>query len=100
MGIGKVGGSNPPISTKIAMFFVYVLQSERSGRYYIGSTKDVTIRLAEHNAGKTPSTKGYRPWKLLYTEVYDTLSGARQRERQIKTWKNPGYMVKALGLNN
>ena len=71
------------------MFFMYILQSELTGQYYIGSTKDVLVRLAQHNAGKTASTKGHRPWKLVYTESYETLPEARQRERQVKAWKNP-----------
>ena len=82
------------------MFFVYILQSELNGQYYIGSTKDVFMRLVQHNAGKNPSTKSYRPWKLIYTEAYSTLREARQRERQVKAWKNPRYMAKTLGLSS
>ena len=82
------------------MFFIYVLQSEQTGQYYIGSAKDVSLRLAQHNAGRTPSTKSYRPWKLIYTEAYDTLSKARQRERKVKSWKNPGYMARTLGFGS
>ncbi len=78
---------------------MYIMQSEQTGQYYIGSTKDVATRLAEHNAGKTPSTKSHRPWKVLYTEAYCTLSEARQKERKVKAWKNPNYMIKTLGLN-
>ncbi|MBI4334555.1 MAG: GIY-YIG nuclease family protein [Chloroflexi bacterium] len=55
------------------------MQSEPTGRYCIGSTDDAAARLAEHNAGQSPSTKGYRPWKLVYAECYSTLSEARQR---------------------
>ncbi|MBN1644269.1 MAG: GIY-YIG nuclease family protein [Dehalococcoidales bacterium] len=80
------------------MFFVYVLQSIPTGRYYIGSAQDVEMRLAQHNAGKTPSTRYYRPWKVVYTEVFDTLSEARQRESYIKAWKSRDYMAKMLGL--
>ncbi|MBM3155147.1 MAG: GIY-YIG nuclease family protein [Chloroflexi bacterium] len=82
------------------MFFLCILQSEQADQYYIGSTKDVSTRLAEHNAGKTPSTKRYRPWRVIHTEAYCTLSEARQRERQIKSWKSPAYMIKTLGLSS
>jgi putative endonuclease len=82
------------------MFFMYVLQSEQTGQYYIGSTKDVSLQLAQHNAGRTPSTKGYCPWKVIYTEAYDTLREARQRERKVKSWKNPGYMARTLGFGS
>lgn len=82
------------------MFFMYILQSELTRKYYIGSTNDLSKRLVQHNAGRTPSTKNYRPWKLLYSEPFETLSEARRRERQVKAWKNPSYMIKTLGLDS
>jgi putative endonuclease len=81
------------------MGYVYILQSELTGRFYIGSTVDVSTRLHRHNAGHHLSTKAYRPWKLVHTEYFDTLPEARRRERQIKAWKNTAYMVKTLGLS-
>ncbi|MDO8729172.1 MAG: GIY-YIG nuclease family protein [bacterium] len=70
------------------MFYVYILQSNRNGSYYIGCTDDITRRLSEHNMGKVKSTKAYKPWLLQYTEKYNTLSEARKREKQIKHWKS------------
>ncbi|MBI2871577.1 MAG: GIY-YIG nuclease family protein [Chloroflexi bacterium] len=74
------------------------MRSEQSGRYYVGSTKDIAQRLAQHNAGMMKATRQSRPWRLVYIEPSDTLSAARRREAQIKSWKSPGYMRKALGL--
>ncbi len=97
--IAKVGGSNPPISTKIlCMGYVYILHSIPTGRFYIGSTIDISVRIYRHNAGHHPSTKPYRPWILVFSESFNTLVEARKRERQIKAWKNPSYMVKTLGI--
>ena len=81
------------------MYYVYILQSVSEGKYYIGSTRDVAQRITRHNARMVPSTKRYCPWKLIYTEVFNTPSEARKREREIKAWKNPAYMVKTLGLS-
>jgi putative endonuclease len=81
------------------MYYVYILHSIAEGKYYIGSTKNVTRRIARHNARMVPSTKRYCPWKLIYSEVFNTLPEARSREREIKAWKNPTYMVKTLGLS-
>ncbi len=78
--------------------FVYVLRSQPTGRYYVGTTNDLHRRLAQHNAGGTASTKAYRPWVLAHWEAFDDIPTARRREQQIKAWKNPAYMVKALGL--
>ena len=47
-------------------YFVYILESEKDGRLYKGQTVDINTRVKEHNSGKTKSTKGYKPWKLVY----------------------------------
>jgi putative endonuclease len=80
------------------MFYVYILQSEITGKYYIGSTKNVSQRLARHNAKMVLSTKHYCPWQLIHTELFGTLSHVRRRELEIKSWKNPAYMANKLGL--
>jgi putative endonuclease len=80
------------------MYYMYILWSEKSNKYYIGSTKDVAVRLAQQNAGKSASTRNYLPWKLVYTESFNTIGEARQREQQIKSWKNPKYMEKILNI--
>ena len=77
------------------MGIVYILQSESSGRFYVGSTDDLKRRLSEHSRGHTPSTRGRGPWKLLYTETFATLSESRRRELEIKRWKS-AKMIKAL----
>ncbi|MCH8108854.1 MAG: GIY-YIG nuclease family protein [Chloroflexi bacterium] len=70
------------------MYKVYILQSERNGRYYIGFTKDIESRLDLHNRGKVKSTRYIRPLKIVYTEDYDTATEARQREHYLKTLKS------------
>ena len=47
------------------MYFVFVLQSEATGRHYVGHTSDLTQRLSQHNNGITKSTKNRGPWKLV-----------------------------------
>jgi len=74
---------------------LYILQSETSCRFYVGSTDDLDRRLSEHLRGHTPSTRGRGPWKLVYTEEFATLIDARQRESEIKRWKS-AKLIKAL----
>ena len=66
------------------MFNVYVLQSNKDASLYIGMTTDIPKRLGEHNSGKTRSTKAKAPYKLVYSEMYQTKTEALKRERQIK----------------
>jgi len=46
---------------------------------------DPEMRLMQHNAGYVKSTKGYRPWKIIYTESFSTLVEARNREVYFKS---------------
>jgi len=71
------------------MFYVYFLQSQKGGQYYVGSTSQPVIdRPKDHNNGKNVSTRRYRPWKLLRVERYAALSEARKRELAIKRKKS------------
>ena len=47
------------------MFYVYAIRSAVTSRLYVGQTRDMTARLAAHNAGGVRSTKQDRPWRLL-----------------------------------
>ena len=71
---------------------VYVLRSERDGRFYVGFTNYLKRRLSEHNSGKTKSTKGYRPWKLILVEAYETRNKARSREKYLKSGSGKEYI--------
>ena len=73
-------------------YYVYILQSAKTGRYYIGYTGDVQKRLYRHNAGHSKSTKSYCPWDLKYVERYKTRSEAMIREREIKSKKSRKYI--------
>ncbi len=66
----------------------YILKSQSTGKFYIGSTLDLDQRLAEHHRGHSPYTRGRGPWTLAYSEHYATLPEARRRERKIKSWKS------------
>jgi len=74
---------------------LYILQSEISGKFYVGSTDDLDRRVSEHARGHTPSTRGRGPWRLVYKEEFATLLEARRRELEIKRWKS-SRMIRAL----
>ncbi len=78
------------------MYYVYILQSLKDRKYYIGYTKNLERRLQEHNRGKTRSVKGKGPFKILYTEAYTTQLQAIHRERQIKKYKSGAAFKKLL----
>lgn len=69
-------------------YFVYILKSKSSGRYYVGQTQDLNSRLEKHNKGSVQSTKPDTPWELKYHEEFQTRKESYKREQQIKDWKS------------
>jgi len=67
------------------MFHVYILESEITGRHYVGHTSDLAQRLGQHNNGITKSTKNRGPWKLILQEDFPTRADAMRSERFLKT---------------
>ncbi len=67
------------------MMYIYVICSQKDGRFYVGMTENVERRLKEHNQGKTKSTKGFRPWELFFFEEFETREIARNREKYLKS---------------
>lgn len=64
------------------MYYVYILKNQ-ANKLYIGSTNDLRRRLAEHQTGKSFSTRG-RIWVLVYYEAYQAELDASVRERRLK----------------
>jgi len=78
------------------MIFVYVLQSELDFGLYIGMTGNLRRRLEEHQRGESLSTKGRRPWKLIYYEAYLLESDAEGREMFLKSGSGRRFLDKQL----
>jgi len=62
------------------MFYVYILQSLKDGRTYVGYTEDLEKRLLEHNAGRSKSTRNRAPFKIIYSEEFLSQKEAKARE--------------------
>ena len=80
----------------MARVWVYILKSERNGRYYIGQSANLAQRLAAHNAGHIKSTKYLRPWILVYTERHQSATAARKREWYLKRLKSRRALEKLM----
>ena len=74
------------------MFIVYAIKSELDGRIYVGMTNDLARRIKEHESGKTRSTKGYRPWKLIYSQSVDHRDKARELEKKLKAGSGKEFL--------
>lgn len=69
------------------MYYVYILQSQKTKELYKGSAEDLRKRVVEHNAGKVTATKHATPWKLLYYEAFVSKTDARREELFLKSGK-------------
>jgi len=66
-------------------YFVYVLASE-TRELYIGVTKNLERRLAEHRSGYDPESYSLRhsTTRLVYFETTTDVSSAIRREKRLK----------------
>ena len=79
------------------LFQVYVLQNPE-GRFYIGLSENVTVRLEQHNRGVSKWTKSRGPWVLKWTSDRLTLTEARKLENLLKRQKGGRGFYRLTGL--
>ncbi len=78
------------------MVYVYILQSGADSGLYIGMTGNLRRRFEEHQSGESQSTKGRRPWKLIYYEAYLLEADAQGREIFLKSGGGRRFLDKQL----
>lgn len=78
------------------MEYVYILQSDKNGRYYIGSTNNLVRRLVEHNSGQTKSLKNLLPMRLVFSKGYEEVGKARKMELHLKKLKSRVIIEKVI----
>lgn len=61
---------------------------------YVGMTEDLDRRIAEHNSGKNKTTKPYKPFKLIYSEEFQTRMEARIKEKNLKSGSGKEFLKK------
>lgn len=74
------------------MFWLYILRNPETDRYYIGSTANLKLRVRQHIKGYTRTTRILKTYSLVYTEEYNTLEEARDREKKLKSYKSKKYL--------
>lgn len=65
--------------------YVYAIQSGKDGRIYVGLSMNTELRLRQHNHGKNPSTKPWRPWNIIYKKSFESRPEARKEEKRLKS---------------
>jgi len=78
------------------MWYVYLLLSKKTDKWYIGSTKDLRKRILTHNFGKNKFTKHNLPWKVIYYEASLAKEDVRARERYLKSGMGRRFLKNRL----
>jgi len=66
---------------------VYIMTNRPDGTLYVGVTSDIARRAWERRVGMAEGfTRKYGLKRLVYTERFDDIATAIQREKMIKHW--------------
>jgi len=66
--------------------YVYIFTNKRNGTLYTGVTSNLQKRVLEHKNNLVDGfTKKYNIHKLVYYEIGESMQGAIEREKQIKS---------------
>lgn len=78
------------------MFYTYILQSQKSNRWYTGSTSDLRKRFKQHNSNLSGYTRKRGPYKLIYYEACLNQDDAKAREAYLKSGMGKRYIKNRL----
>ncbi|OLB71816.1 MAG: excinuclease ABC subunit C [Alphaproteobacteria bacterium 13_2_20CM_2_64_7] len=79
------------------MKYVYLLQSiDFPDETYIGLTDDLRDRFSSHNAGHSPHTAKYKPWRLVTYVAFSDERKAVEFERYLKSASGRAFANKRL----
>ena len=73
--------------------YVYILQSQKDKKMYIGYTSNLERRLQEHANGLVPSTSWRRPLICIHYETYLSQKDALRREAGQSHLKQNGFIL-------
>jgi putative endonuclease len=79
------------------LYYTYLLRSEsHPTETYIGSTSDLRKRLSAHNSGKSPHTRKFTPWRLLFYAAFPNKPLAEKFERYLKSGSGRAFTTRHL----
>ena len=81
-------------------FSTYILYSETTDKFYIGSTQDLEKRLQRHNSKHMIATKAGVPWKVVWFQNFETRAEAYSKEMEIKKKKSRKYIEWLIDSTN
>lgn len=76
--------------------YIHVLRSVTDHQFYVGLTRDLALRVQQHNNGLVTSTKNRVPFDLVYWEGCLSESDAAYREKYLKSAWGKRYIKNRL----
>jgi len=77
--------------------YVYLLESiQFHGKKYVGITSNLESRLQAHNAGQSPHTAPFRPWKIVVSIKFEDDARAAEFEKYLKSGSGNAFAHKRL----
>jgi putative endonuclease len=75
------------------MYIVYILFSPKNQKIYTGHTTDLVKRFHFHNNhGRQRWTELYRPWEVIYSELFEDKAAAMKREWLLKSVRGRAWI--------
>ncbi len=78
------------------MYYIYVLESGKDKKKYVGYTSNLKLRFEQHCKGLVESTRKRRPLKIIYYEACLSQQDAIKREKYLKTHYGKMFLKKRL----
>jgi len=76
--------------------YVYFLKSLKNSRFYIGSTTNLERRILEHNSGQSTYTSFSKPFELVFSQKFDSITIAKKIEYKIKQFKSKKVIISII----
>lgn len=82
------------------MYYTYILRSKKiHGAIYKGSTRNLKLRLLQHNGGKGSHSSKYAPWEIESYFAFSSEAQAKDFEKYLKSSSGKSFMHKRLISN-
>ncbi|MDP3830731.1 MAG: GIY-YIG nuclease family protein [Ignavibacteriaceae bacterium] len=75
-------------------YYLYILKSETTDKYYTGISQNPIKRLHYHNTLEKGFTSRYCPWQIVFVKEYDSKEIAATVEKKIKKWKSKKLIIR------
>ena len=81
----------------MSVHYVYLIESiSHPGQRYVGLAADLRARLAKHNAGGSPHTAKFKPWRLVAYFAFGSRSKAAAFEQYLKSGSGHAFANRHL----